>query len=138
MSTKYLTNMFVALAGGFLVVASQTFATSTVSWLALGIAVAIVAIAVVAQLDRSRGIDQRILDVATIALGAVTIVLSRVFNGSTVMWLSFAEALGFVALAVAGLTVHEVDEWRLEHHLAPLQGSFPTRASKPEQPSLAA
>jgi hypothetical protein len=34
----------------------------------------------------------------------VTIVFSRVFVGTTVMWLSLAEALGFVGLAVTGLT----------------------------------
>jgi hypothetical protein len=136
MSTKYLTNVVIAVAGGFLVVATQSFSASTVSWLALAVAIGVVAIAVVAQLDRSRGLDQRLLDVVTLALGAVTIVFSRIFNGSTVAWLSFAEAIGFVALGIAGLTIHEIDDWRVEHQLAPLHGSFPARA--PEKPSLAA
>jgi hypothetical protein len=136
MSTRYLTNVILALVAGFLVVATQAFSTSTVSWLALGVGIAVVAFAVVAQLDRSRGRAQRLLDVVAIALGGVTIVFSRVFSGSTVMWLSFAEALGFVGLGITGLTVHEIDGWRAEHHLAPLQGL--SQSERPEKPSLAA
>jgi hypothetical protein len=66
MSTKYLTNAILALAGGFLVVSTQAFSTNVVSWLALAVAVAAIAIAVVAQLDRSRGLAQRLLDALTV------------------------------------------------------------------------
>src|ERR1700736_3197809 len=96
MSTKYMTNIVLALVGGFLVVVTQAFSTNAVSWLALGVGIFAAAIAIAAQLDRSRGLDQRLLDVTTVVLGAVTIVFSRVFDGSTMVWLSFAEALGFV------------------------------------------
>jgi hypothetical protein len=132
MSTKYMTNIVLALAGGFLVVATQAFSTNAVSWLALAVGIFAAAIAIAAQLDRSRGLDQRLLDVATVVLGAVTVVFSRVFDGSTMVWLSFAEALGFVGLGVVGMTLHEIDEWRAEHHLAQLPGF-----SRPEQPQRA-
>jgi hypothetical protein len=138
MSTKYLTNAALALAGGFLVVATRVFSNSTISWLALGVATAVIAVSVVAQLDRSRGFAQRGLDVVVVALAAVTIVFSRVFTGSTMMWLSFAEALGFVGLGFAGLTVHEIEGWRAEHHLAPLHGLFRIEQQQPEKPSIAA
>jgi hypothetical protein len=36
------------------------------------------------------------------------IVASLVFTGATVRWLSFAEGLGFVLLAVGGLTLNQV------------------------------
>jgi hypothetical protein len=120
MSTKYFTNLSIALLGGFVVVATQVFAITTAAWLALALGIAVVAISLASQVDRSRGVAQRGLDLLLIALGAVTIVFSRVFTGSAVMWLSFAEALGFVGLAVAGLTVHEVEEWRAEHQLPAL------------------
>jgi hypothetical protein len=128
MSTNYITNVTLALVGGFLVVATQAFSTNVVSWLALAVGILAAGIAVAAQLDRSRGLDQRLLDVTTVVLGGVTIVFSRVFGGSTMVWLSFAEALGFVGLGVAGMTLHEIDEWRAEHHLAQLHGF-----SRPEQ-----
>jgi len=136
MSTKYLTNAFLVMAGGFLVVSTQSFSTSVVSWLALAVAVALIAIAVVAQLDRSRGLNQRLLDAVTVVLGAVTIVFSRVFGGSTVVWLSFAEAIGFVGLGIGGLTLHEIDGWRAEHHLAQLHSL--SRHERSESASLAA
>jgi hypothetical protein len=50
-------------------------------------------------------------------LGIWTIVASLIFAGPTVLWLSFAEALGFVALGFIGLTVHEVSAWRTLHGL---------------------
>jgi hypothetical protein len=128
MSTNYITNVTLELVGGFLVVATQAFSTNVVSWLALAVGILAAGIAVAAQLDRSRGLDQRLLDVTTVVLGGVTIVFSRVFGGSTMVWLSFAEALGFVGLGVAGMTLHEIDEWRAEHHLAQLHGF-----SRPEQ-----
>jgi hypothetical protein len=39
-----------------------------------------------------------------------TIIASVVFHGTTVRWLSTAEALGLVALALAGLAYNEVRE----------------------------
>jgi hypothetical protein len=52
-----------------------------------------------------------------VALGAWTIVASLVFAPTTVVWLGFASALGFVALAVAGLTAHELTTERVVHSL---------------------
>jgi hypothetical protein len=122
MSSRFITNMTVALAGGFVVVASQAFAPSVTAWLAFAVAIGIIVISAAAQLDRSRGIMQRALDGIAGVLGLVTIVFSLVFSGTTVQWLSFAEALGFVALAFSGLTLNEVAQWRAEHGLAPLHG----------------
>lgn len=121
MSTRFLTNATVALLAGFVVVASQTFATSTTAWLAFAIAIGIGVTALAVQLDRSRGLVQRGLDGATVILAGWTIIASLVFTGSTVMWLSLAEALGFVGLAFAGLTLHEIGTWRAQRGLTPLR-----------------
>lgn len=117
MSTRYLTNAAIALLGGFVVVASQAFTPAVTAWLAFAIAIAVVLIVAVAQLDRSRGVVQRVLDGFLGALGIWTIVASLVFTGSLVMWLSFAAALGFVGLGFIGLTVREIASWRAEHGL---------------------
>jgi hypothetical protein len=42
-------------------------------------------------------------------------VASLIFTGDTVRWLSFSEAAGFVALAVAGLTLNQVRLARQAH-----------------------
>jgi hypothetical protein len=121
MSTRFLTNATVALLAGFVVVASQTFATSTTAWVAFAIAIGVGVIALAAQLDRSRGAVQRGLDGATVILAGWTVIASLIFTGSTVMWLSLAEALGLVGLAFAGLTLHEIATWRAQRGLTPLR-----------------
>jgi cation transport ATPase len=120
MSTRFLTNGVLALAGGFVVVASKAFAPAPTAWLAFALGILIIIVAALGQLDRSRGDVQRILDGATMGLGVITIVFSLVFHGGTVAWLSFAEALGVVALAATGLTLNEIAQWRTERGLASL------------------
>lgn len=126
MSTRYLTNMTMALGAGFLVVASRIFAAGPVAWLAFAIAIGIAVIAAAAQLDSARGLFQRTFDLVVVVLSAATIVTSLVFSGAAVRWLSFAEALGFVALAVTGLTVHEIGRWRAERGMRSLRGASGT------------
>ena len=110
MSINYLTGALLAVFSGFVVVASQAFPADVLSWVAFGIGVAIICITVLAQLDRSRG-WRRGPDVATLVVSGLMLVFALVESGSTVIWLSFAFALGAVALAFGGLTVHEVDDW---------------------------
>ena len=112
MSTSFLTNATIAVATGFVVVASQAFATSTTAWIAFGIAIGILAVSSLAQADASRGLVQRALDGVIAVVSAWTIVASVVFHGATVRWLSTGEALAFVALALAGLTYNELREQR--------------------------
>ncbi len=120
MSTRFITGTVLALLAGFVVVVSQAFAPSTLSWVAFGIGVAVVGICVVAQLDRSRGAVQRALDAATVVVGGLLIAFSLVSSGTTVTWLAFAFSLGIVGLSIAGLTLHEISNWRAQHRMAEL------------------
>jgi hypothetical protein len=113
MSTSFLTNTAIAVATGLLVVVSQAFAAATTAWIALGIAVGILAVSCVAQADTSRGRVQRTLDGMVAAVSAWTIVASVVFHGATVRWLSTGEALALVALALTGLTYNELREQKV-------------------------
>lgn len=131
MTSRYFTNVIIALLGGLVVVGSQVFASATVAWLAFGVALVVLGISVLAQLDGQRGMGQRALDGVLGAISALLIVFSLVFGGATVTWLAFALALGFVAVAVAGLTLHEVEAWRSAHGLAQLHGFV--RPSRPAQ-----
>jgi hypothetical protein len=116
MSPKYVINLLVALAGGFLVVASRAFTPDTAGWLGLGVGIFAVLIAA-AGLAVSR-LQLRSAGYAlTALLGAWTIVSSTVFNGATLGWLVFADAIALVAVAVAELTVHEVSTERVVHTL---------------------
>jgi hypothetical protein len=117
MSLRFLTNLSMLLAGGFLVVATQVFSSDITGWIALGIALGILAGLGAAQLDRSRGLVQRGLDGIAGALAIWTVVESVVFSGTTLTWITFGGALGFVAIAVAGVVAHELVTERVVHSL---------------------
>jgi len=116
MSLKYVINLLLALAGGFLVVASRTFAANTAGWLGLGIGIFAVVLAGVGA--AAGGLRLRSAGYAVTALvGVWTIVSSSVFSGSLLGWLVFADALALVAVALADLTAHEVSTERVVHTL---------------------
>lgn len=117
MTTRYLTNVALALIGGALLVTSQAFAWDTFAWIMLGGGAAATAIALPAIAIRSRGWAQRGLDAVGAAVGAWTIVASMVFVGAAVTWLGFASGGAFVALALIGLTMHELKTERVVHSL---------------------
>ena len=114
MSTRYLSNAGLAVAGAFLVVASQAFTQPAIEWLALGVGILAVALSAGITL-KNRGNVQRGLDVATAAVGAWTIVETLIFSGTTNTNLGFASGLAFAALALAGLTNHELSTERVVH-----------------------
>jgi membrane-associated phospholipid phosphatase len=116
MRIRYLYNIALGLAAGFLVVATQAFAPTTVAWLTFAIAAGVTALSVGIAPLRT-GLVQRVLSVASTVLGAWTIVASLVFAPTTVLWLGFASALAFVGLAVIGLTAHELTTERVVHSL---------------------
>ena len=89
---------------------------ATFEWLMFGIgAVAVLMSATI--LLRARGVAQRALDALIGILGAWTVVASLEFAGSTVIWLGFASGAGLVALALIGLTLHELRTERVVHSL---------------------
>jgi hypothetical protein len=114
MSIRYLSNLSLAVVAAFGVVASFAFAAGTYGWLLLGVGVAAVAVGVATgAVVPSRG--QRLLSVATTAIGAWAIVASRVFSEGTTTWLGFSAALGLTVVAVAGLTLNELREEQKLH-----------------------
>lgn len=126
MSTRYLSNALIALLGGLVVVTSLTLATVPAAWVAFGIAIGVVAISILVQLDAKRGLAQRGMDAMLAVTGGAMIVTSRLLGAATVSWVTFALALGFVALAFAGMTLHEVMAWRSGHGLGELHWLDPT------------
>jgi predicted MFS family arabinose efflux permease len=120
MHSKYFTNLVIALSAGFVVVASLAFATGTAAWVAFAFAIAVLAVTLVVQLDRARDTEQRLMDALMSAISGTVVGTSVVYGGPVVKWLVFALALGWLADAVAGLTLHEVTSWRSEHGLGEL------------------
>jgi hypothetical protein len=115
MSPRFISNVSLAVAGAFVVVASQTFTPNVTGWLTFGVSLGALALLAVVQLDRARGSIQRVLDAGTGALALWSAVASVVFTGTTLTWWSLAEGIGFVALAVIGLVAHELRTERIVH-----------------------
>lgn len=134
MTTRYLTNVLLAVIGTVLLVTSQAFAWDPFAWIMLGGGIAAAAIALPAMAIRSRGIAQYSLDAAAVVVAAWTIVASLVFVGATVTWLGFASGAAFAALALAGLTLHELKTERVVHELAAPTAAEPAAAgNEPER-----
>ena len=123
MSPRFISNLFLLLAGGAVVVCSRWFSAGTTGWIAFGVALGILGLTGVAQRDRGRGIVQSALDVVILPLAAWSAIASVVFHGSTLTWLSFGDALGFVGLGIVGLIAHELSTERVVHSLAPARSS---------------
>jgi hypothetical protein len=138
MSTRYITGALLAILGAFVVVASQAISPAQLGWVASGVAAGVVVIAVLAQLDRTRGGVQRFLDGATVVAAGLLMAFAVAASGGAVVWLTFAFALGIVTLGFTGLTLHEVANWRAQLQLASLHWLHEsTLAPAPEQAQAA-
>jgi hypothetical protein len=116
MSLKYINNLLLVLAGGFLAVASRTFSPDVAGWLGLGVGVLAVVLAGVGlALDRPQW--RSVGSAVTGLVGVWTIVSSTVFSGTTLGWLVFADALALAAIALGELTAHERSTERVVHTL---------------------
>jgi Trk-type K+ transport system membrane component len=107
MNPRFIMNIALALAGGSVAVASQAFSSSVTGWVTFGVSLGALALLGVARLDRAR-----MLDAATGALAVWAAIASVVYTGSTLTWLSLAEGIGFVGIAVVGLAVLELKNER--------------------------
>jgi hypothetical protein len=117
MRIRFAYNMLLTLAAGFLVVATQAFLPATVAWITFAVGAGL-ALLSAATLVLRVGPMQRGLSATALLIAAWTIVASLVFTPATVLWLGFASALALIALAVAGLTAHELSTERVVHSLA--------------------
>lgn len=119
MRIRYFSFFSLALAAGFLVVASQAFAAFDIANLALGVGIGMLVVSLgIVGLYR-RHLPSVIAAALAAVVSAWMIVASQVFSLGTVQSLTFAEALGISGLAIAGLTAHELRTERVVHALAP-------------------
>jgi len=122
MSGRFVTNVLIALLGGFVVVATRSFGASGVGWIGFAFGAAVVIIALLAQLDRGRGVLERCVDGSLAALGGLAMAFGLAASGSAAIWTIFAFALGWVGLSTAGLALHEMAGWRVRNGLPQLRG----------------
>lgn len=104
-TARLVANIGLALVAAFLIVASLVFGAGVAGWLTFSVALAVLALVGLGQLDRHASVVEHVLDVLTGTLAIWTTVASVVFAGATVTWLSFAEAVGFATLAITAAAV---------------------------------
>lgn len=108
MTSPFVSNLLLVVAGSFLLAVSLTFSGAALGWVVLGVgAVACVTVSA-AFAFRGRGTVQRALDGFGLLLGVWTTVTSRCFTGVDLKWLSFSSAVAMLALASVGLVAHEI------------------------------
>ena len=115
MRSRFLTNAVFVVLGVVLAIASMAFGVTEFTWLMFGAGIATLALAAPAVTILARGRPQRGLDGILGLLGAWTIVASMVFGGIAITWLGFASGVALVALALGGLTLHELSTERVVH-----------------------
>ena len=124
MSTRFVSNLLLGLASGLVIVATQAFAPPVVAWIAFGVTgVGVLVLMAATALAPGRGHVQRTLDGVVAVLAAWTIVESLVFAGMLMVWLTFGAAAAMLAIAVAGLIVHELSTERVVHALEDVRAS---------------
>jgi hypothetical protein len=116
MRMHFISRLALLLVAGFLVVASQVWTGGTLEWLFIAGGAAMIALAAVDARPAAR--DQRVLDGLIALLGAWTVVEAIIFEGATLKWVSFTDAVALAALAVIGLAMHEMSTERVVHELS--------------------
>jgi hypothetical protein len=128
-SQRFSSNLALALAGAVVVVSSQAFSSTVTGWLTFGVSLGALALLAVIERERIHDRAQRLLDLGIGVLAIWSAVASVIYNGRTLTWLSLAEGLAYVGLAIAGLGLHEVEDERAVHALEDM------RARRTAQPS---
>jgi hypothetical protein len=114
---RFASYVVLAATGAFLVVATQAFSPGVVASLTLGVSIGtLTASAGIAALFRNH-LASLVIGIYGAVFSAFMIVASQVFSLTVVRDLAFAEGLAIAALAVAGLTAHELSTERVVHTL---------------------
>jgi hypothetical protein len=109
MTSRFVSNLLVLLAGAFLCCVSLAMSVPAIGWIGLGVGSFTVLTVLSAFAVRGRGLLQRVLDGVLTLLGAWTVVAARAFAGAgSLKWLMFSAGAALLALAAQGLVAHEV------------------------------
>jgi hypothetical protein len=101
MRTHFISRLILLLVAGFLVLASQVWANSTLEWIFIVGGAVMILLAAVGAMREDRA--QRMLDGVVFLLGVWAIVQAIIFIGNTLEWTSFATAVAGVVIGTIGV-----------------------------------
>jgi len=120
MRSRFFLTEALALIAGFLIIVTQAFGSGAAEWIGFGCGVAALAVCASLLVDsarRHRGPSWLALASVGLVIAGWNIVASLVFSAPAAIWLMFGNGCGLLALALAGLTLHEVSTERVVHSL---------------------
>ncbi|MDO8213375.1 hypothetical protein [Conexibacter sp. CPCC 206217] len=117
MSIRYLTNIAIGIVGAFLVVATQAFTPNWIQWLAFSVGTIAVLVAL-GSLAVVRDRVHQATAVTAAAVGIGLVAMSLLFAANVVYALALAGGLALAAIALVGLSAHELRTERVVHELS--------------------
>ena len=128
--TRWSLTLALALGGGFLVVDSFAWSPGLASDIGFAVSLGMLPVGLALFVTARRAPqylslparDLRVAAWQAISTMAITIagwnvVQSRIWDGGTARWLTFANGLAMVGVALAGLILHELSTERVVHSL---------------------
>jgi hypothetical protein len=112
MSIRYVSYLALGVAAAFLAVATAAFSLSTVVGLSIGIGIAMLVVSAGLAVRYRKDIPTLVIGVCIAAISLWTVLAALFFSKGTVDDLTFASALAIGALTVVGLTAHELEAER--------------------------
>jgi hypothetical protein len=106
---RFLSWMGVGIAGAFLVVVGASLTLAVVMWLSFAISIASLRVSAAPAVVYCQDIPTLVTALVTALLSAWTIVASVVFSLQTGQDLGTAAGIVIAALALIGLTAHEIE-----------------------------
>jgi hypothetical protein len=117
MRIRYLSYLSLGVMAAFLVVATVAFEASTVVALSFAVGIGMLVVAAGLAIRDRKDPATLVIGTCIAVVSAWTVLASVVFSQATVDDLTYASALAIGALAVAGLTAHELSAERVVHSL---------------------
>jgi len=137
-SQRFISNLALAVAGTVVVVSSQAFSQNATGWLTFGVSLGALALLGLFGRDQIGDRAQRLLDAGIGLLAIWSAVAFAIYNGRVLTWLSLAEGLGYVAFAIVGLALHEVEDERAVNALQDVRAERRASSQSSEELSAAA
>jgi hypothetical protein len=121
MRIEFFSRLAMLVVASVLVVATQVWPAHTLQW--LFIAGGVVMLLLAGAPGAGGSLRQRALGVIVAVLGIWSVIQASIFDGDTLMWVSFATAAALGVLAIAGLIEHESSTERVVHELQVMPAS---------------
>ena len=118
MRIRFFSWLALGIAAAFLIVASTAFALADIAAVSLGVGVGMLVASLFVAYRYRNDVPSLVTGSVAALVSAWTIVASQVYSFATVQNLTLAEGVAISALAIIGLTAHELSTERVVHELS--------------------